>query len=146
MARVSIDTKRAAALLGTQLRPAIEAGALGIAAAIQDEVAPYPPAPPRRPKRGYYIRGKGSFSAKGKLLRSSELLNRRWDMRTIPMGARLRNLASYAGDVHGRSQTKRHAQTGWVTVVTGIETVVNGGQAAAIMMDAISRALAGKKR
>jgi hypothetical protein len=30
-------------------------------------------------------------------------------------------------------------------VVDGINAVVNGGQAAAIMMDAIRRALAGKK-
>ena len=143
--RITVDAKRAAALLSTKLRPAIEAAALGVAAAIQDEVAPYPPARPRRAKKGYYIRGKGSFSAKGKLLKSSELLNRRWDLRTVPMGARLRNTASYAGDVHGRSQTKLHASTGWVTVVDGISAVMGSGRAEAIVNDALRAALAGKK-
>ena len=144
--RVTIDSAKVAALLATQLRPAIEAAATGVAAAIQDVLAPYPPAPPRRPRRGYYVRGRGSFTAKGKLIKASELMNRRWALRTVPLGARLSNTASYAGWVHGtRKQTKRHAKTGWVRADHAVAQVVRGGDAHKIVMAAIAAALRGKR-
>jgi hypothetical protein len=143
--RIEIDSARAAALLSTQLRPAIEAAAMGVAAAIQDVLAPYPPAPPRKPRRGYYVRGKGAFTSKGKLIKSSEMMNRRWALRTVPLGARLRNTASYAGWVHSKKQTKRHAKTGWARVDTAVNQVVRSGDAHKIVMAAIAAALKGKR-
>jgi hypothetical protein len=144
--RIDIDSAKVAALLATQMRPAIEAAAMGVAAAIEDVLAPYPPAPPRKPRGGYYIRGRGSFSAKGRLVKSSELMNRRWSLRTVPLGARLSNTASYAGWVHGtRKQTKRHAKTGWVRADTAVQQVVKSGDATRIVMQAIAAALNGQR-
>jgi hypothetical protein len=143
--RVDIDSAAAAALLATDLRPAIEAAALGVAASIQDVLAPYPPPPPRRPNGGYYIRGRGSFTAKGRLVKASELMNRRWSVRSIGLGARLVNTASYAGWVHGRDQKKLHAKTGWVRTDTAITQVVSSGDARRIVMKAIAKALEGRR-
>ena len=143
--RVDIDSAAVAKMLATDLRPAIEAAAMGVAAAIQDVLAPYPPPRPRRPKGGYYVRGRGSFTSKGKLLKASEMLNRRWSLRTMPLGARLRNTASYAGWVHSRKQTKRHAQTGWVRVDAATNQIVSSGEARRITMRAIAAALKGRR-
>lgn len=138
--RIEIDSAAVAALLAVDLRRAIETAALGIAAEIQDTVAPYPPAPPRRAGQGYYVRGRGSFTARGELVKPSELLNRRWSIKAVPLGARLRNTASYAGKVHGRKQAKIHKKHGWVTVETGIERVRSSGEARRLMMRALAQA------
>jgi hypothetical protein len=133
---------QAAATLASDLRPGIEAGALGIAAAIQDTLAPYPPAPPRIAGLSYYVRGQGSFTARGTLIRSSEMLNRRWGIKSIPLGARLRNTASYAGWVHGRqTQTRDHEITGWAREDTAISEVLSSGEAERIMGAAIATAI-----
>ena len=139
---ITIDDNGLAALLSQSLKPAIEAGALAVAAAIQDDLAPYPPAPPRRAKGGYYVRGRGQFSAAGKLLKSSEMLNRKWSIKAIPFGARLRNTASYAGWMHSRTkQTKAMAKIGWVREDEAINRVVRGGEARRLMLKAIATAL-----
>lgn len=137
MAGLSETAKR----LGRNLAPAIEAGAMGIAAAIEDETAPYPPPVARRPGRGYYLRGRGGFTAKGIQISRSEMLNRRWLIRSMPMGARLRNTASYAGKVHGRNQAKIHGRHGWVKIADAIRIVIDRGVAHRLMMRAINKAL-----
>jgi hypothetical protein len=91
------------------------------------------------------VRGRGSFTSKGKLVKASELMNRRWLLRTVPLGARLSNTASYAGKVHGRRQKKGHAKTGWVRVDHAITQVVRSGDATKIVMRAIAAALRGKR-
>jgi hypothetical protein len=80
------------------------------------------------------------------LIKASELMNRRWSLRTVPLGARLVNTASYAGWVHGkRKQTKRHAKTGWVRVDTAVQQVLKSGDGTKIVMRAIAAALKGKR-
>ena len=147
----SVDVKvsqRVAKLFAGKLGEPIQRGAMAIAASIQDEVAPYPPAPPRRPGKGYYVRGRGGFTAKGKQTSSSEMLNRKWDVKAIAWGARLTNTASYSGWVHGpknsttgQRQAKVHKKHGWVSVTTGIDKVLKSGNAKALMLKAIEAAL-----
>lgn len=136
---IDIDADEALRLLSTKLQPAIEAGALGIAAAIQDRLAPYPRARPRIAGKGYYIRGRGSFSPRGKLQKASETLNRKWSIKRVAWGARLRNTASYAVYVHGaKKQNRYHGKHGWVREDEAITQ--SRGDATAIMSAAISAA------
>ena len=140
----SVDVKvsqRVAKLFAGKLGEPIQRGAMAIAASIQDEVAPYPPAPPRRPGKSYYVRGRGGFTARGKQTSSSEMLNRKWDVKAISWGARLTNTASYSGKVHGRKQAQVHKRTGWVRIETGIDKVLKSGNAKALMLKAIEAAL-----
>jgi hypothetical protein len=143
--RVTVEAEGLARRMAVRLGPAIESAAMAIAAVIQDETAPYPRARPRRAGKGYYVRGRGSFSASGKLIRSSEMLNRRWDIRSISLGAELRNTASYSGDVHGRTQTRLHAQTGWIKAADAIERIKRRGEITQIVMQAIQRAMGGQR-
>lgn len=126
-------------LLGTRLRPAIEAGAQGIAAEALGRTAPYPPEVPRRPGKSYYVRGKGYFTADGKLIAHSETLNRKWAIRPVTLGAALENRASYAGRVKGRKgqQMRRHERTGWTRTIEDVQGVFDDGTAEEIMRDAI---------
>lgn len=138
---IDIDAAKALKLLAVELKPAIEAGTLGIAAAVQDRLAPYPAARPRVAGKGYYVRGKGAFTAGGKLVKSSETLNRKWSIKGVALGARLRNTASYAAYVHGKKRQNRyHGKHGWVREDTAIEQVVGSGEAKAIMGAAIAAA------
>jgi hypothetical protein len=138
---ITVNDEATLKLLATNLQPAIEAGAQGIAAAVQNVLAPYPKAAPRRAGKSYYVRGKGLFSANGTLLKSSEMLNRRWSIRKVQLGARLRNTASYAAEVHGRrKQRKLHARRGWMREDEAIKKVVSSGEAEAIMDKAIDAA------
>lgn len=138
---IEYNDKAARKLLGTKLQPAIESGTAGIAAAIQNVLAPYPAAAPRRAGRSYYVRGRGLFSSGGKLQRSSQTLNRRWKIKRISFGARLNNNASYAQFVHGRKkQNRHHARRGWVREDQAIEQVRNSGEMAEIMHAALSAA------
>lgn len=138
---VEIDAAKALRLLATDLKPAIEAGARGIAAAVQNVLAPYPAARPRVAGRGYYVRGKGQFTSGGKLVKASETLNRKWSIRGVALGARLRNTASYAAFVHGRKKQNRyHAKHGWVREDTAVEKVQKSGEARDIMTAAIAAA------
>lgn len=139
---ILIDDGGLAAQLGRNLRPAIEAGAQGIAAEIQNVLAPYPPAPPRRAGRPYYVRGKGMFTATGVQISQSEMLNRRWSIRPVPLGARLQNTASYASYVHGvKDQMRLHGQRGWVREDRAVEQVERSGEMQRVMEIAIAAAL-----
>lgn len=116
-------------LLSADLEPAISAGAMGIGAALQDVIAPYPPPP----ATSTYRRGSDP---------RSEQLNQRWNIRPVPMGAVLENRASYSRWVHGSpkerpGQTKVHRQTGWVHEDTARQKVVGSGQANQIMERAL---------
>lgn len=136
---VEVKAAKAKKLLATKLKPAIEAGAMGIAAAIQNVVAPYPKAAPRQAGKSYYVRGKGLFSSGGKLQRSSETLNRRWKIKKISFGARLNNNASYAQYVHGRKKQNRyHGKRGWIREDQAIQQVKASGEMAEIMHAAIN--------
>lgn len=142
---MTIEVRVAAAkkLLGTDIKPAIEAGARGVAAAIQKVLEPYPAARPRIAGKPYYIRGKGSFSAKGKLIKASEKLNQKWSIRKVAWGGRLRNRASYAVYVHGRKgkQNRYHGKHGWVRQDEAVRKVKASGQIPEIMKAAIGAAL-----
>jgi hypothetical protein len=138
---IEIIAKEARRLLATNLQPPIEAGAQGIAAAVQNVLAPYPAAPPRIAGRGYYIRGKGQFTAGGRLVKASETLNRKWSIRKVPWGSRLRNTASYAVWVHGKTKQNRyHGKRGWVREDQAAEQVTASGEAKQIMAAAIAAA------
>jgi hypothetical protein len=142
MATVDVNvSERVAKLFAANLGEPVQRGAMAIAAAIQHEVAPYPPPPPRRPGKSYYVRGRGMLSSTGKLLSSSEMLNRKWSIKAIAWGARLTNTASYAGWVHGKRQAKIHKKTGWVTQRAGIDKVLKSGNAKALMLKAITEGL-----
>lgn len=110
--------------LAADLEPAISAGAMGIAAALQDVIAPYPPPP------------------SGSMYRRTGQLGQGWRIRAIPVGAVLENRTGYAGYVHGSpGRTKRHTKTGWVDEETAIEKVVSGGQAERLMRQALAERL-----
>lgn len=101
--------------LAQDLAPAVQAGAMGIAAALQDVIAPYPSPP------------SGSVYRRGSDPRS-EQMNQRWRIRPIPSGAVLENTASYSRWVHGSpkenpGQTKVHKQTGWVNEDEAIKEI-----------------------
>lgn len=106
--------------LATDLGPAIQAGAMGIAAAIQDDLAPYPALPARSTYRRTGQLGQG------------------WRIRSIPLGAVLENRVGYSRWVHGApGQTKTHQRTGWRDEQAAIQRVVGSGQAARLMEQAI---------
>lgn len=106
--------------LAVDLEPAIQAGAMGIAAALQDVIAPYPPPPPR-----------SSYQRTGQL-------GQGWRIRGVPMGAVLENRTLYAIDVHGSpGQTRTHRRTGWVSEDDAIKRV----DAAPIMERALAERL-----
>lgn len=116
--------------LAADLEPAISAGAMGIASALQNEIAPYPPPPA------------GSTYRRGQDKRS-EQLNQRWGIRPMPAGAILENRASYSRWVHGSpkenpGQTKQHQKTGWTDEDEAKKQVVESGQARDIMIAALS--------
>lgn len=139
---IEVDAKLTLAVLAINLQPAIEAGAQGIAAAVQNVLAPYPAPRPRVRGRSYYIRGKGLFSPSGELLQRSETLNRKWSIKQVAFGARLRNTASYAQDVHGKKgkQNRYHGKQGWVREDEAVDRVVKSGEANEIMTAAIQAA------
>lgn len=133
------------ARLVAPLRPAIEAGALGIAAEAQDRAAPYPPARPRRPGRPYYVRGTGGFTAGGIQISTSETMNRRWNIRPVAFGAVLENRASYASEVIGdRGEQRRiHGRHGWRRAPEEARAVATDGTGERIMTAAIMAVLEG---
>jgi hypothetical protein len=119
--------------LAADLEPAISAGAMGIAAVLQDVLAPYPPPP------------SGSMYQRGRDKRS-EQLNQRWRVRPAPAGAVLENAASYSRWVHGSpkerpGQTKVHQGTGWTNEDDARKQVVESGQANEIMERALRERL-----
>lgn len=133
------------ALTAAPVRQAIESGALGIAAEGQDRTAPYPREPRRRPNAPYYVRGTGLFTPGGILIRRSETMNRRWNIRSVAFGAILENRASYSGRVKGGrgQQASHHRRTGWTRTIDDVAGVVRDGTAASIMGAALRAALPG---
>lgn len=114
---------RVARMLAVPLQPAIESGAMGIAAALQDVLSAYP-AQRSRPQPFVSDRQRRGFFAalrEGRIQvpyrrggRGSETLGRKWSIQSVAFGARLRNPARYARLVHGSpGQTRYHRQGGW---------------------------------
>lgn len=131
------------------MAPQLQAAALVIASEIQDRIAPYPPPPPwagqttRWYERGYgprWRRADGSVGGR----KTSEMLGRRWDIQEKPLGAELRNLASYSGYVHGaRTQSKLMDQLAWKTDAIAIGEVERLGIIEREVEAAIRRTLEG---
>lgn len=115
----NIDTWARA--LAADLEPAISAGAMGIGAALQDVIAPYPPPP-----------AASTYQRTGQDQQG-------WRIRQIPMGAVLENRVAHAVYLHGTpGRTKVHRQSGWIDEETAKQKVVGSGQAARIMRDALA--------
>lgn len=139
---IDIDVSKALAVLATDLRPAIETGARAVAGLVRERLGKYPPPRPRLPGRAYYIRGKGSYSAKGKLLKPSEKLNTKWTIKPVPYGARIRNSARYAGFVHGaKKQARYHGKHGWKREDRVLAEIKQNGEDTALMNQAIAAAI-----
>ena len=140
--RVSVD-----------LEGPITDGAVGIAAAIQHVIAPYPPVSRRpqpfksvRQRRGFFAalrRGRIEVPYRRGRSPGSETLGRRWNIRPLSFGAVLENRARYAGLVHGKKgrQAAYHARTGWVREDQAKEQIFASGEANEIMAESITRAI-----
>jgi hypothetical protein len=144
-------------LLNTNFQAALQPASLGIAQAIQNEIAPYPAATgANQPGPGaYYVRGRGGFyqsrrTGQSRLVQASETLGRRWKVRRAGNGnATLSNDASYAQFVHGQADGSRQARAlrriGWNNTKDGIERVMRGGIANRIMAQALASAFRGRR-
>lgn len=131
--------------LARSLVPHLRLQALVLANEIVNRVAPYPTQRPPRNTNRWYERGFGyryrTRSGEVRGNKTSETMNRRWDVQSQGLGAVAQNLASYSGWVHTAAyQTKIHAQTGWRideavvsemqrdgTLVRHIETAIRNG-------------------
>lgn len=106
--------------LSADLEPAISAGAMGIGAALQDAIAPYPPPPA------------------SSVYRRTGQDQQGWRIRPIPSGAVLENRVAYALWLHGSpGRTKVHERSGWVDEDEAKRKVVESGQANEIMERAL---------
>lgn len=123
---------------------------LAIAQAIQNELAPYPPATAaNNPRPGsYYVRGQGQYyqskrTGATRLVRHSETLGRRWVVRRDGLGgAVLMNDASYAQYVHGtvnRNQSRVMARIGWQNTRDAVKRVFANGTVDRIVQSAVRR-------
>lgn len=147
--------------LGAQISPAIQAGSVGIAAAIQNELAVYP-TPSRKPQFPRGPNGKAQFASDRQrryvmaLVRAGKIpyvrrsggggLGSRWNIAPLKLGARLENRAAHAALVMGRyrkpqDQARYHRGT-WTNVDTAVARARS--QFNPIMQDAIRRALNGR--
>jgi len=149
--RVSSDRLQdLARRLSRDLKPAMKAAALAITAAIQDEIAPYPPASEANSEGRYpywYRRGSGMvrLTRAGRTTeeRNSETLGRKWSIAERgETAAALVNTASYAPFVHsGEVQSWFHSARGWKTDDDAKAAVVESGVASAIIDDQLERFL-----
>jgi len=140
--------------LGRDFKPAMRGASKAIAAEIQGEIAPYPPATsanrPAGPGSRWYERGFGprwtrkDGSTGGR--KTSETLGRRWGIKSHgSIGAVLGNIASYAPYVHDHEKrAKFHERRGWVSDREAIEDVERAGTIKRIVRDAIIAALGGR--
>jgi hypothetical protein len=135
-------TRKLSANIEAGLQPAL----LAIAAALQNVIAPYPPAPTYQNRKRWYERGYGNRwrrkdgSIGGR--KTSQFLNRSWyseprDSVTVVLG----NRATYAPWVHGTRQTKVNQEYGWVNVATGKDRVVQDGTITRIIDTALRKIL-----
>lgn len=139
------NTERAAALLARPLAPAIQNGAIGIAAAIQTRLAPYP-APSRRrqpPRSAAQRRAVFALIAAGQIpYKRTGQLGHRWNIRPTTLGAILENRRDKAALVYGRrhrsSDQARYHRGTWPDVDSAVAVVVSG-PAQAIMQRAIEQ-------
>jgi hypothetical protein len=144
---VAVDGATAwAAGLGRDMSPAFKAITVGVAAALQNELAPYPPAPAASGKRWYergygtkYRRKDGSITGR----KTSQMLGRSWSIASpSAIKAVLMNRASYSALVHAsEDQTRRHASTGWQTEETAAANLERSGVVVEIAEQAIANVL-----
>ena len=132
-------------ILSADLQPAFKAITMGIAAEVQNVLAPYPPAPAAG--NPWYERGFGTKYRRkdGRITgrRTSEMMERKWSIISrSAMKAVLMNKASYSGWVHDSDdQTSRHAATGWQTDQTAADIIERSGIAQRIAEEAIAKVL-----
>lgn len=116
--------KKTAELLAVELDDAITAGAMGIAAALQAEIAPYPYPPPL----STYMRTGQDQQG--------------WHIRPQSMGATLENRVAYTRYLHGSpGRTRVHTRTGWTDEDEAKKQVIDSGEANEIMQQAITNKL-----
>jgi hypothetical protein len=109
--------------------------AMMVATRMHELISPYPPATEANkpsPGKTHYQRGFGTIYTRksgGQTRRkTSEMLNRRWDIVQTANGARLRNNASYAGYVHmSIHQAWFHRKRGWQTEQDALNTMNRAG-------------------
>ena len=126
---------------------------MAVAAEIQDRLAPYPPASeandPSRPRwyeRGFGTRWRGGRGGN----KTSQMMNRQWDLRAISTTAVLRNMATYSAYVHhdpadgGPHQAWFHGPRGWRTDKQVIAQVISDGTVQEITVIALEGYLQGE--
>lgn len=149
----SEQLKTLAQKLAVDLKPAMKAASFGIAAAIQDEIAAYPPASDANSEGRYpswYRRGSGTVritrAGAETALGNSETLGRKWALRDVgETKTALVNTASYAPFVHSSEyQAWFHAERGWKTDEDAKAAVIDSGIAEAIIDQQIDKILKAK--
>jgi len=121
--------------LGANFSPLMRAATTGIAADIQKEIAPYPPATlansptqKRWYERGYgtkYRRLDGGITGR----KTSQALGRSWGIKSSgSIGAELGSRATYSPYVHSdKLQADFHKRRGWKTDKQAVEKVIKRG-------------------
>ena len=106
--------QEALAIVQTDIRPAIRAAAVAIAAEAQDRIAPYPAARRKKQAGQWSVKQRRAFFAKlrsGAIRvpypRSGDTLAR-WRIESMSDGARLTNTSPHARWVHSDDQTAYH--------------------------------------
>lgn len=132
--------------LSVDIQSNIQPALLAIAAALQNAVAPYPPAPTYTGRKRWYERGYGNRwrrkdgSVGGRKI--SQFLNRSWY--SEPRGQAevvVGNKATYAPWVHGSKQTKVNEKYGWISVMSGRQRIVQDGTVSRIIDTALRKIL-----
>lgn len=135
--------------LDGDLRKATRRAAVGIAREVIREVAEYPPlSSANAPGKRWYQRGYGPrWTRKDGTVggaKTSEMLNRSWGVKRLPMGVLIGSRASYAPVVHHhKEQVSFHRRRGWVTDKQAVERVRKSGKMERIMNRVIKRILKG---
>lgn len=139
--------------MAISVKPALRAITKAVAAQVQGEIAPYPPASaanrPGGPGSRWYERGYGSRwrrmdgSIGGRP--TSETLGRRWSISGWGgIGAVVRNIASYSIYVHDHGyRAWFHKRRGWVSDKEAVDKVMSSGVVDRIVDAALVRLLRG---
>lgn len=138
--------------LHTDLRQPLRATSLAVAAEIENRLVPYPAATmansPDNPKgrwyeRGYGARWKTRSGVGGR--KTSQTMNRRWNIRQSGDEVVLENLADYSAYVYHDPgaplphQAWFHAQHGWKNDKDVIQSVIDDGTVREIATEQITR-------